>query len=71
MNTNKIWFKKTDLTYKSFKLVMYQISSNLVLSKLFNYKNSIDYILKNDIDTKNSSIIFNNINTLRYKLILI
>lgn len=68
MNNNKIFFKKNNLTYESFKLIMFQISSNLILSKLFGYKNKIDYTLESNISSNQDNKLFENINSLKYKL---
>lgn len=68
MDNNKIFFEKNNLTYESFKLIMFQISSNLILSKYFNYKNKISNTLKSDICFNHSDELFESINLLQYKL---
>lgn len=68
MNNNKIFFKINNLTYESFKLIMFQISSNLILSKLFSYKNKIDHTLESDISFSQDDKLFKNINSLKYNL---
>lgn len=65
MNNNEIFFKNSDLVYESFRLLMFQISSNLMRCNLDDYKNKVKNATICDLTSEE---FFKTVNRLNYEV---